>query len=351
MVFFIILISNSWFELKKKMKLYFYLLILCCIGCKTPTFIYDANQAILYPICNNGKWGYVNSDGEILVKPQFQKTFITDNGIGIVKSKNKYGYIKTNGAWLIKPTFDTAQYFNITNVSYGKGPMTRKILLAHVRDNAKDKFIDVRGKSIKTKNLVPSSICGNGALIPDSKYIIRNSDQSFDLTFKYIVTDALGRKELIMDTTNLNLDTIFITGDNAYLLKANGKYATILTGILEGVDYNKNVRIMVEDGVDYQPNIEFVFDDLKFSPKNINVPLWIAKKDNKWGTIDIYGNTIVPFDYLDLELTQGRDVVFVEYEKDKFGCLTYELIKDETSTYTYEIKEHFKRRMVGKSRR
>lgn len=56
----------------------------------------------LYPVLRDGSWGYIDSNGELLVKPQFStaKDFI--GGYAGVSKGHKLGYIQSDGSWAIE---------------------------------------------------------------------------------------------------------------------------------------------------------------------------------------------------------------------------------------------------------
>jgi len=67
----------------------------------------------LYPISIDGKWGYINNKGLVVIKPQFDMAFAFDNNnLTRVKVGSKLGFIDKYGNFVIKPIFDRARDFN-----------------------------------------------------------------------------------------------------------------------------------------------------------------------------------------------------------------------------------------------
>ncbi len=68
------------------------------------------SQDQLFRILQNGKWGYINQQGEVLVKPQYELATIPRNGIGIIKRQNpdgaKEAYIDLQGNILTDFRYD-----------------------------------------------------------------------------------------------------------------------------------------------------------------------------------------------------------------------------------------------------
>ena len=60
---------------------------------------------------DNGKYGYVDEDGNWVIEPKFDHAWDFDNGIAKVKLDDKYGYIKTDSTYLVEPKFDELGYF------------------------------------------------------------------------------------------------------------------------------------------------------------------------------------------------------------------------------------------------
>lgn len=66
----------------------------------------------LVQACTDGKWGYVDKEGNYVINPQFDAAYtFSDNGLAVVEVNNKYGYIDKKGNYVINPQFDDANYF------------------------------------------------------------------------------------------------------------------------------------------------------------------------------------------------------------------------------------------------
>jgi hypothetical protein len=59
----------------------------------------------------NGKFGFLDEKGNILVPPQFDDAFRFNEGLAVVKSQGKWGYIDRSGKIAIPPTFRLASPF------------------------------------------------------------------------------------------------------------------------------------------------------------------------------------------------------------------------------------------------
>lgn len=65
----------------------------------------------LYPICENNRWGYIDSAGEVIVEPQFFSAQRFSEGLGAVRQDGFYGYVDLEGKISIKQQYDYAEPF------------------------------------------------------------------------------------------------------------------------------------------------------------------------------------------------------------------------------------------------
>lgn len=97
----------------------------------------------LYAIVQNGKWGFMDHSGKLVINPQFDGLLLSNrtnqpigfvDGLAAVKVAGKCGYIDTSGKYVISPQFAYADSFvdGLANV--------------HVGD--KSGFIDKTGKLV-----------------------------------------------------------------------------------------------------------------------------------------------------------------------------------------------------------
>lgn len=58
-----------------------------------------AFAAIPHPFRKDGRWGYIDNEGRVVIKPQFIKAHDFYQGRACVQADDKAGYIRTDGSW------------------------------------------------------------------------------------------------------------------------------------------------------------------------------------------------------------------------------------------------------------
>ncbi len=86
-----------------------------------PSAAHDATPQKLIPFEQDEKWGFVNSKGEIVIKPQFDKVEPFSEGLALVKANLKNGFIDASGKVVIE-----LQYYNAFSFSEGLAAVTIK---------------------------------------------------------------------------------------------------------------------------------------------------------------------------------------------------------------------------------
>lgn len=57
---------------------------------------------------SGGKYGYINKEGQYIIKPQYDYARDFTEDLSCVKTGNKWGYINKEGKYIINPKFDKA---------------------------------------------------------------------------------------------------------------------------------------------------------------------------------------------------------------------------------------------------
>lgn len=62
-------------------------------------------------VCRGGKWGFVDTEGEVVIDYAYEDAESFRNGFAAVYTDGKWGYIDTEGNLVITPQFETATHF------------------------------------------------------------------------------------------------------------------------------------------------------------------------------------------------------------------------------------------------
>lgn len=78
------------------------------------TDIYTSDGLIA--ICQNGKWGYANSSGEVVIEPAYDEAKSFSNGLAAVREGELWGFINTDNQLVIDYQFTDTGYMNSNGI-------------------------------------------------------------------------------------------------------------------------------------------------------------------------------------------------------------------------------------------
>lgn len=100
------------------------------------------------------KWGYINETGKFIIQPQFKYGYQFSEGLAAVKVGQKFGYVDKSGRMVIKPRFSDVTEFTGGHawVSIGefRSSGIPKPDLSNMKFHGRYGYIDRRGKFTKT---------------------------------------------------------------------------------------------------------------------------------------------------------------------------------------------------------
>ena len=86
----------------------------------------------LYPIVQNGEYGFIRDDGAVSIAPQYESAMTFSDGLAGIQRNGKWGFINASGDVVIPPRFDSCLPF-----AYG---------LAVVKDGDSTQYVDTSGR-------------------------------------------------------------------------------------------------------------------------------------------------------------------------------------------------------------
>lgn len=103
--------------------------------------------AALFPIIENGKYGYIDRTGKVIIKPQFDTAKRFSEGLARVRVDNKWGFIDPAGRIVIQPQFEleSNDHDNDPSLDFHEG-----MAAVSRAKGSKWGYIDQTGKTIIT---------------------------------------------------------------------------------------------------------------------------------------------------------------------------------------------------------
>ena len=255
----------------------------------------------LFPIVQKGKWGFINSDGSIVVSPQFDSAMTCTEGLAAIKRNGKWGFINESGDVVIAPRFDQCHAF-----AHG---------LALVEEGEWKQYIDPTGEVvIRTKFYECSSFEGDLAPVnPD----MLSTGSFIDRTGEVVLTGCnyhVSHYSSGLINCREGKQWGFRNRAGEFVIPPRYKHARPFCEGLAAVVAGKGNRYSF---IDTRGNVaiegRFQGSDIGFSDDLCAV--W----DRRYGYIDRQGNLAIPYRfYLGQHFAEGLAVVQV-HDSDPFG--------------------------------
>ena len=71
----------------------------------------DTTNILIAQVCQNGKYGYINTDFKMVITPQFDGAMRFNEGLGCVKVGDKWGFVNLKGEFVIQPSYNEPGVF------------------------------------------------------------------------------------------------------------------------------------------------------------------------------------------------------------------------------------------------
>lgn len=66
----------------------------------------------LLPVVEDGRWGYIDTRGAVVIRPQFERAWRFAGDLALVRRGGLYGFIHRDGSFAIEPRFTDAWHFS-----------------------------------------------------------------------------------------------------------------------------------------------------------------------------------------------------------------------------------------------
>lgn len=119
-------------------------------------------EARLYPVRQDGQWGYMDRTGVVVVSPRFDDAFGFSDGLALVRQDDRYGYIDRAGQLAIAPRFEDAWHF-----TDGRAP---------AKMDGQWGLIDAEGTMVETFDDSSGAFAGTPNLRVDPRVLVDRED-------------------------------------------------------------------------------------------------------------------------------------------------------------------------------
>lgn len=282
------------------------------VSCTGISFL-SKKETVLYIIIENGKVGYIDENGKIIIEPQFdycggQYFYLSDctdffytDGYAIVTKGNKYGLINRKGKTVLNFKYDVlidefdGNYLTTVNGKYGMINHKGKTVIPFLFDS--EYFLSA-------DDIFPAKINDICVLYNPKDGSVSETEYSHTSPFfhGYAVVEK-GREEGIIDRKgNVIFDAVYDEIDN----------------------FNKEYICASKNSQWSFMNIkqERVIDSVYYDAECFEDGYAVVKRF-KYGVIDSLGNIIIPFEYEHLENSGDGYFEFSGKNPYVFGLINY----------------------------
>lgn len=259
----------------------------------------------------DGAYGILNAMGNVIAANKYRRiqTVIAGELYAYTAQKDGMDYlglIDKNGALKSKAEYDDLTIINKNDKFYIKAFVS----------TGKQALYDAEG------NLLFNPLYQNVEPLTEGNYCIYTDNGRKGLIGKdYVTYIPAAYDDLQM--VSLKSDTLFVAknDDMTYILTVNNKTLDAIKGnIKDFVSYNNNELIYIADSMlNYgvrsnkrgwllEPQYLDVFAESKGS--------FVVRQKDKWGAVDLKGNTVIPFDYKKVRASKSKTcIVFYDGKK------------------------------------
>ena len=302
-------------------KLLTYSVLLLLFACNQT--INNNKPSGLFTVKEFGKWGYINSDGHIMIKCQFDKARQFSEGLAAICIDTVWGFIDTAGKIVIEP-----KYYNVAQFSDGLCNVALKndtgIVNAFIKTDGSVAFISeysgispfAYGRATVKINDEVCVIDKSGKIVFNTHYPSGGSSPLRD----GVVQVWCGKGEWIQE----GLSSIW-RGDTTRYYDKDGKLLIEIEGMSHSNFNNGLARVRINDSICFINKK----GEVKISPEKPHLAyfefsdglaqVFIAGPNNKTGFIDTTGKIVIPIQYH--EIRDFKEGFAAFKEKDVWGFI------------------------------
>ncbi len=270
----------------------------------------------LYPIIQDSLFGYINTKGEVVIKPQFEKAAQFSEGLAYFEKDGKYGFINTKGEVVIEPVYTKKSRGWLKLAIEPLGETYFKEGLAAVNKNGLFGYIDKKGQEV-----IPAQFSEANAFSQGFAYV-RNGQQIYFINQK-------GEKQFGRDfewTSGFNDSlALVMTDQKVGYINTSGKWVIpnkYYTGgiFMDGYAAVKDTR----EGktwklIDKKGKVLFEKEADRMH-KGFGNYVYFNEGRNE-GLLDLKGQVVIPAKYDVLFFLDEVIIVKTDSKEDRFGLI------------------------------
>lgn len=338
-----------------------------------------------FPVYSQGKWGVINSNGEIVIQPQYDEMPVVPNDSQTVFICT-YDVNYEDGTYKSKAVnekneeimvgYDTIRFIDSINknsqIEYAKNTLI-------VEKNGKFGLTDLTGKEIlevsydsieplhgvqnsliitKDGNCGLSDYEGNVIINPEYKEIkaigtdYKNGYITVNNANLYGIMDF--NKTVIFDNKYLDIKPVY--SSNKYAVKIDEGYRIVdrngkilIDNVFEDIaEINDENLIFAQNGkygittTSLESKIEPQYEEISLIKAN----QYIAKKNGKYGVINILNEVQIDFKYSDIKYENASGIIVAEVKKNQYDIYDSDL-NLKLSANSIEIMEKYMTVQIG----
>lgn len=254
---------------------------------------------VLFPAKQNGLYGYIDGNGNMVIKPQFEDAEEFFEGLAAVELNDKYGFIDKRGNMVIQPRFENISGFMHRGFSEGRAI----VRLGKDNYNVIDRSGEIISKDTHydciilnySEGLCPVIIGDRGCYIDTSGKMVIGP--RFEVTREFTeglaVVELDGKRGFIDKTGAIQITPRFYNAEPF----SEGLSAVSKLEEKKGL-FGRPKGVYIEGKYGYiNKNGDTVIEHRYDKARPFHEGLASVKVDERWGFIDRMGNTVIAARY------------------------------------------------------